>query len=100
MADSNPLSFSIIEPYALVIDHPVELAPHLDTLEGKVIAALWNSKAEGDETLQYILKNLVDQYGVKETLFFKKKSSSGPAKADQLDAIWREADAFVTGIGD
>ena len=100
MASVDQIKFSMVEPYYLLIDQPKKLATHFESLEGKVVGALWNSKAEGDETLNQILAVLKDQYGVKETRFFRKPSASGPAKPKQLDEIASQVDAFITGIGD
>jgi len=100
MASAQLIKFSIIEPHPVAIDAPKKLASPLSSLEGKVVGALWNSKAEGDEVLQQILKILREQYHVKDTPFFQKKSASGPAKPAQLDEIAGKVDAFVTGIGD
>jgi hypothetical protein len=100
MVSANKIKFSMVEPYYLLIEQPKKLATHLDSLEGKVVGALWNSKAEGDGTLNEIMTVLKEQYGVKETRFFRKPSASGPAKPKQLDEIAGQVDAFVTGIGD
>lgn len=99
--NGGPITLELIEPRHLVIEEPTRLAPRsLRSLEGRVVGGLWNSKAEGDETMRQILKLLVEEYGAKETRFFKKPSASGPAKPGQLDEIAQGVDAFVTGIGD
>jgi len=94
------ISFSILEPYALPIDAPRELASPLGSLEGKVVGALWNTKPEGDDVLKQILAILEQQYGVKETRFFKKPSAGAPAKKKLLEEISPQVDAFVVGVGD
>jgi hypothetical protein len=94
------ISFSILEPYALPIEAPTELASGLDSLEGKVVGALWNTKPEGDDVLQQILALLKEQHQVKETLFFKKPSAGAPAKKKLLQEIAPHVDAFIVGVGD
>lgn len=96
----QPFKVTVMEPYALAINAPKPLVPHPNTLKGKVVGVLWNSKAEGDIVLQQICKILTEEYGVKETRFFKKKSASGPAKPQQLDDLAKQAEVFVTGVGD
>jgi hypothetical protein len=97
---THPISFSILEPYALPIEAPRDLASPLESLEGKVIGALWNTKPEGDDVLQQILGILKEQYHVKETRFFKKPSAGAPAKKKLLQEIAPDVDAFVVGVGD
>lgn len=96
----SQITFSILEPYALPIEAPTELASPLESLEGKVVGALWNTKPEGDDVLQQILELLKEEYHLKETRFFKKPSAGAPAKKKLLQEIVPDVDAFIVGVGD
>ncbi len=90
----------MVEPFYLAIEAPKKMARPLDSLKGKVVGALWNNRPEGDVVMEQILKILVEQYGVKETRFFKKLYCGAPAPKEQLDEWAKQVDAFITGIGD
>lgn len=96
----EPIRFTMLEPFGLQLQTPKALAAPLPSLEGKVIGALWNSKAEGDEVLGLVLKILKEKHGARDVKLYKKKHASGPAPPAQLDELARLADAFVTGVGD
>ncbi len=90
----------IIEPTGEFIEQWESKMPRLDTLKGKRVGVLWNTRPFGDTSLRMVLALLEERYGVKESKFFQKKSHFVPADPSQLDDIAKQVDAMVTGIVD
>ncbi len=92
----------ILEPTGMLLRQSTEKTPRLDSLEGKTVAALWNNRPDGDVMFPILLELLKERYGVKETKFFEKgvDKRAVPVLDEWLIGIAKQADAFVTGIGD
>ena len=50
----------LINPEGVAAVEPIELAPRLDTLEGKTVALRWNGKPNGDVFLNRVAELLVE----------------------------------------
>lgn len=90
----------ILDPTVGPVSRPVRMAPRLDTLEGKVIGLLDNSKANSDHFLAYLQETLRRQHGVAEFLPRQKRGASGVTPAELLDELAGRCDAVVTAVGD
>lgn len=99
MVQAKQFEFSMVMPGFQLIEAPKKMARPLDSLNGKVIGALWNGRSEGDVILGQILEILVERYGVKDTHLFRKIAVQGSAPKEKLDEWAKQVDAFVTGIG-
>ena len=71
-----------------------------DTLSGKTLGLLENSKANSDKVLHILAQMLDDKYGLKEIVYFGKHSASLPTKPDVVQDMLNKVDILITGIGD
>ena len=71
-----------------------------DTLSGKTLGLLENSKANSDKVLHILGQMLDDKYGLKEIVYFGKHSASLPTKPDVVQDMLNRVDILITGIGD
>jgi hypothetical protein len=76
------------------------LAPRLNTLQGKRLGILDNSKTNADRYLTLVAEELQELYGVAEYKLVTKDNLGAPARQEHLDAVTREVDFVITGIGD
>ena len=78
--------------------HP--LAPRLETLQGTVLGILDNSKTNADRYLRLVAEELQELYGVAEYKLVTKDNLGAPAREEHLEAVTRDVDFVITGIGD
>lgn len=100
MAETSVDHLVILDPTVGAVTRPVQMAPRLDTLEGKVIGLLDNSKVNSDHFLAYLQETLRRQHGVAEFLPRQKRGASGITPAELLDELAGRCDAVVTAVGD
>jgi hypothetical protein len=74
------------------------LAPRSESLEGKVVGLLDISKPKGDLFLEAVGEILKSDYGVRETIYFKKPTHAKPAPPEMAEEIARRCDAVVEGL--
>jgi hypothetical protein len=81
---------------------PVEasMAPRLDTLDGKVVGTLDNTKPNADRLLDMVAGILSEKYQIAGVVKRRKPGPSGGAPPDILDELARECDFVIAGIGD
>ena len=90
----------ILDPTAEVVTQPVVFVPRPETLAGKRIGLVENTKFNSDRLLQKIGDILVAEYGAAETHMWRKKNSSVPAHEEIVQELRATCDAMVAGIGD
>ncbi len=56
-----PTNWKLVNPEGVVVVKPVEIAPRINTLEGKTVALYWNGKHNGDKNLNRIAELLTQQ---------------------------------------
>ena len=78
----------------------VAYAPRPDSLAGKRIGLIENTKFNSDRLLQKIGDTLKSEYGAAETRMWRKKNSSVPAHEEIIDELKQTCDVMVAGIGD
>lgn len=88
----------ILDPRAFANDS-VEQAPPLQTLDGAVVAMLWNNRPRGDRILQGVAVELEKRYGAR-TIFRQKLRVGTGAPLEVIAGIADEASAAVAGVGD
>jgi len=71
-----------------------------NTLEGKTLGLLENSKANSDKVLAELGQMLKDKYGLKEVRMFSKHSASLPTKSETVEDMLNGVDVLITGVGD
>ena len=72
----------------------------LDTLEGKVLGFLWNSKANGDIVLKRIKEILLQRYNLSGTIWQQKPQASNPAEANVMESLISGCDLVINAQGD
>jgi len=88
----------ILDPRAFATE-PVKKAAALETLDGAVVALLWNNRPRGDRVLRGIADELERRYGAR-TAFFQKLRVGTGAPLEVIAGIAAEASAGVVGVGD
>lgn len=94
------MGFPIFDPTVAPEGEGFEWAPRPASLEGKVIGLLDNGKARSDRLIEAVGDLLVREHGVARLVARKKPSPYRPAPEELLEALAKEADLVVTGIGD
>jgi hypothetical protein len=79
---------------------PVTHAPRPDSLAGKRIGLIENTKFNSDRLLLKIGEILNAEYGAGEIRLFRKHNSSVPAHQEIIDELRQTCDLMVAGIGD
>lgn len=88
----------ILDPRAFASE-AVGQAPPLQTLEGAVVAMLWNNRPRGDRILEGVATELQQRYGA-TTVFRQKLRVGTGAPLELIAGIAAEASAAVAGVGD
>lgn len=94
------MGFPIFDPTVAPEGEGFEWAPRPRSLEGKVIALLDNGKTRSDRLIRAVGELLLREHGVPRLVSYKKPSPYRPAPEELLEAVAKEADLVVTGIGD
>ncbi len=78
----------------------IAYAPRPDSLAGKRIGLIENTKFNSDRLLQKIGDLLVAEYGAAGTRMWRKHNASVPAHAEIIEELRRTSDVMIAGIGD
>ncbi len=90
----------ILDPTAEAAPARLEMAGRLDTLDGKVIGLLDNTKLNSDRFLAHLRDALARRYPTAEFVVRRKESASRVAAPDLLDDLAASCDAVVAAVGD
>ena len=71
-----------------------------NSLQGKTLGLLENSKANSDKVLHELGRILQEKYGLKEVRNFSKHSASLPTKPETVQEMLDGVDVLITGVGD
>ena len=94
------MSLEILDPTVEPKKQPLTYVPRPDSLKGKRIGLVENTKFNSDRLLLKIGEILKTEYGAGETRMFRKHNSSVPAHQEIIDDLIRSCDVMVAGIGD
>lgn len=75
-------------------------AGRLDTLQGKVVGLIDNSKMNSDRFLVRVAELLKEQYGVAQVVTHRKPSASKPVAPDVASDLAAKCDLVVAAVGD
>jgi hypothetical protein len=81
-------------------EQPITYVPRPDSLRGKRVGLVENTKFNSDRLLLKIGKILQEEYGAGEVRIWRKKNPSVPAHEEILEELARASDVMVAGIGD
>ncbi|MCH8191071.1 MAG: hypothetical protein IIC80_06930 [Chloroflexi bacterium] len=97
MAERKPMI--ILEP---TVDYPSskgQLAPRLDSFDGKVLGFLGNNFQGAAKMLEQVEKTLSAKYDLKGTVVRHKTYIGEPASPEIMDELISSCDAVLTSIG-
>ena len=92
--------FEVLDPTVEARQQPLTYVPRPDSLKGKRIGLVENTKFNSDQLLVRIGEILKSEYGAAEYTMWRKHNSSVPAHQEILDEARRRVDCVVAGIGD
>jgi len=92
--------FEVLDPTVEARQQPLTYVPRPDSLKGKRIGLVENTKFNSDQLLSRIGEILKSEYGAAEYTMWRKHNSSVPAHQEILDEARRRVDCVVAGIGD
>jgi hypothetical protein len=90
----------ILDPTVEPKKQPLTYVPRPDSLKGKRIGLVENTKFNSDRLLLKIGEILKTEYGAAETRMWRKHNSSVPAHDEIIDEARRGVDVVVAGVGD
>jgi hypothetical protein len=93
------MTFRVLDPTPEQAPPVGQLAPRLDTLEGKTIGFISNGKEGTKGFFKHLDRLLREEFGVTQVVGRTKSNYSAPADAHIVAEI-RKWDAVVSGIGD
>jgi hypothetical protein len=94
------VAFELMSPSGGLKVKAMSVAKRLNDVKGLRVGLLDNGKTNADKFLNMVGEILVKKYGVGEVRMYHKEALSKPAPQEVLDALTRETDFAVTGIGD
>jgi hypothetical protein len=92
--------FEILDPTVEPRRQPLTYVPRPDSLKGKRIGLVENTKFNSDKLLHRIGDILKTEYGAAETKMWRKHNAGVPAHQEILDDATASVDVVVAGIGD
>ena len=90
----------VYEPVAPCLTQLRESRPPLDSLAGKVIGFIDNSKPNFNHLVEDLSRVLVEKHGVKRVIKRRKRSASQGVPEAVMNELVEQADAIITGSGD
>ena len=90
----------ILEPTTDPEPVAVSITARPDTLDGKVLCLLDNSKPNADKILEVVAGELAKRYNLSGVVRKRKFDLSKRAPQDMLDEIAEECDVAIVGVGD
>ena len=90
----------ILDPTVEVLTQPVKFVPRPDSLAGKRVGLVENTKFNSDRLLQKIGAILVSEYGAADARMWRKHNASVPAHEEIVQELRATCDVMVAGIGD
>ena len=93
-------SMLVYEPVAPCLTQPREARQSLDSLAGKVVGFIDNSKPNFNHLVEDLSRLLVEQHGVRAVVTRRKRSASQGLPEAVMDELVGQVDAVITGSGD
>ena len=93
-------SMLIYDPIAPCLTQTLESRQALDSLAGKVIGFIDNSKPNFNHLVEDLSRILVEQHGAKGVVLRRKRSASQGLAEAVMNELVGQVDAVITGSGD
>ncbi len=94
----NPMV--ILDPTTEPAIGTVERVPRLDTLDGKTIGFVDNTKLNADRFIGHLAEALKREFPTARFIVRRKGGSSSPAAPALLDELAAASDAVIAAVGD
>jgi hypothetical protein len=94
------LNLLTYDPVAPCLTQPNQSRQSLDSLAGKVIGFIDNSKPNFHHLVEDLSQLLIEKHGVKSIIKRRKRSASQGAPETVMRELVEQADAVITGSGD
>ena len=95
-----PSSIAVYEPLAPCLTQPQKPRQSLDTLAGKTIGFINNSKPNFNLLVEDLSQLLIEKHGVKAVVKRRKRSASQGLSEAAMNELVAQTDAIITGSGD
>ena len=93
-------SITVMDPRAEPVPTEASMAARPDTLHGKVLGLLDNSKNNANELAKEIGELLQERFEIKEVKVVSKPDASRPASAEIMEDLANGVDFAVVAVGD
>lgn len=90
----------VYDPIAPCLTQTLESRQALDSLAGKVIGFIDNSKPNFNHLVEDLSRILVEQHGAKGVVLRRKRSASQGLAEAVMNELVGQVDAVITGSGD
>jgi hypothetical protein len=90
----------ILDPTLEAAAQPIAYRPRPESLAGKRVGLIENTKFNSDRLLLKVGDILKAEYGAAETRLWRKHNASVPAHAEIVEELRQTCDVMVAGIGD
>jgi len=94
------MTIEFLNPAQSADAEAVSSAPRLDTLKGKTIALMGNSKINAEKLLMYIAEELDKETEIKAAVVAAKPFAGANCPPALLEDLAGKTDAMITGLGD
>lgn len=93
-------SIQVYDPVAPCLTQPQKSRQSLDSLAGKTIGFIDNSKPNFNYLVEDLSKVLIEKHGVKAVVKQRKRSASQGLSEALMNELVSQTDAIITGSGD
>ena len=93
-------SMLVYEPVAPCLTQPQKSRQSLNSLAGKVIGFIDNSKPNFNYLVEDLSQVLIEKHGVAQVIKRRKRSASQGLPEAMMNELVAQTDAIVTGSGD
>ena len=94
------MALEILDPTVEPRRQPLTFVARPDSLKGKRVGLVENTKYNSDKLLVRIGEILKAEYGASETRLFRKHNASVPAHEEIIQEVRKTCDVIVAGVGD
>lgn len=94
------MALEILDPTVEPRRQPLTFVARPDSLKGKRVGLVENTKYNSDKLLVKIGDILVKEYGAAGTTLWRKHNAGVPAHDEIIDEARRGVDVVVAGVGD
>ena len=94
------MAIEILDPTVEPRQQPLTYVPRPDSLKGRRIGLVENTKHNSDRLLLKLGEILKQDYGAADARMWRKHNAGVPAHAEIIEEARRGVDVVVAGIGD